>query len=162
MTLPHLFADPHAAFPTRRDFFRRSGGGLGMLALTPLPEQQGILAAAPVADRRLNPLLPQLSHFAAKAKSVIWLFMNGGPSQVDTWDYKPELSKRDGQELEGFDKNTGFFTAEVGPLMKSPFQFRQHGASGSWVAEIFPNIAQHVDDIAFVHSCFTETNNHSP
>ena len=57
--------------------------------------------------------------------------MNGGPSQVDTWDYKPELAKRDGQELEGFDKNTGFFTAQVGPLMKSPFKFAQHGQCGT-------------------------------
>ena len=102
------------------------------------------------------------AHFPAKAKSVIWLFMNGGPSQVDTWDYKPELAKRDGQELPGFDKNTGFFTGQVGPLMKSPFKFAQHGQSGTWVSEIFPNLAKHVDDMAFIHSCFTETNNHSP
>ena len=68
--------------------------------------------------------------------------MNGGPSQVDTWDYKPELAKRDGQELEGFDKNTGFFTDQVGPLMKSPFQFQQHGQSGTWVSEIFPGDGQ--------------------
>ena len=80
--------------------------------------------------RALNPLAPQPPHFPAKAKSVIWLFMNGGPSQVDTWDYKPELEKRDGQELKGFDKNTGFFTDQVGPLMKSPFKFAQHGQCG--------------------------------
>ena len=101
-------------------------------------------------------------HFAAKAKRVIWLFMNGGQSQVDTWDYKPELEKRDGQSLEGFDPKTGFFPASVGGLMKSPFQFTQHGQSGAWVPEIFPNLAEHVDDMAFIHSCFTETNNHSP
>ena len=88
--------------------------------------------------------------------------MNGGPSQVDTWDYKPELAKRDGKELKGFDKNTGFFTDQVGPLMKSPFQLKQHGQSGTWVSEIFPNLAKHVDDMAFIHSCYTETNNHSP
>ncbi|HYG74985.1 MAG TPA: DUF1501 domain-containing protein, partial [Planctomycetota bacterium] len=82
--------------------------------------------------------------------------------QVDTWDYKPELEKADGKELKGFDKNTGFFTDQVGPLMKSPFKFAQHGKSGTWVSEIFPNIAQHVDDMAFLHSCHTETNNHSP
>ena len=68
--------------------------------------------------------------------------MNGGPSQVDTWDYKPELEKRDGKELPGFDKNTGFFTDQVGPLMKSPFKFAQHGQSGAWVSEIFPNMAR--------------------
>ena len=88
--------------------------------------------------------------------------MNGGPSQVDTWDYKPELEKRDGQELTGFDKNTGFFTGNVGPLMKSPFKFAQHGQSGSWVSEIFPNLAGQADEMAFLHSCFTESNNHSP
>ena len=88
--------------------------------------------------------------------------MNGGPSQVDTWDYKPELAKRDGQELKGFDNKTGFFADQVGPLMKSPFDWKQHGQSGTWVSEIFPHLARHVDDMAFVHSCFTETNNHSP
>jgi hypothetical protein len=88
--------------------------------------------------------------------------MNGGPSQVDTWDYKPELARRDGQELQGFDKSTGFFTDQVGPLMKSPFAWKRHGQSGAWVSDIFPHLARHVDDIAFIHSCYTETNNHSP
>jgi hypothetical protein len=110
----------------------------------------------------LHPLAPTKPHFAAKAKSVIWLFMNGGQSQVDTWDHKPELTKRDGQDLEGFDKDTGFFTNQVGPLMGSPFKFAQHGQSGTWVSEILPGMTRHVDDMAFIHSCFTETNNHSP
>jgi hypothetical protein len=147
--------------PSRRQFLRRTGGGCGLLALAALLDQQGFLDAAP-ADRRLNPLAPRPSHFPARAKSVIWLFMNGGPSQVDTWDYKPELFKRDGQELKGFDNKTGFFVDQVGPLMKSPFQWRQHGQSGTWVPEIFPEMAKHVDDMAFLHSCWTETNNHSP
>jgi hypothetical protein len=158
---PKLFALPHPIYPTRRDFLRRTGGSFGMLALTGLLEQQGLLASAD-AGRGLHPLAPRPAHFPAKARSVIWLFMNGGPSHVDTWDYKPELEKRDGQELKGFDKTTGFFADQVGPLMKSPFKFAQHGRSGSWVSEIFPHIAWHVDDIAFIHSCFTETNNHSP
>jgi Protein of unknown function (DUF1501) len=160
MKLPHLFAS--SVFPSRRAFLRSAGGGFGLLALAGLLDQQGLLAADADAERRLNPLAPRKPHFPAKAKSVIWLFMNGGPSQVDTWDYKPELLKRDGQELKGFDNNTGFFTDQVGPLMKSPFQWRQHGQSGTWVPEVFPEIAKHVDDIAFVHSCWTETNNHSP
>jgi hypothetical protein len=105
---------------------------------------------------------PRAGHFPPRAKSVIWLFMNGGPSHVDTWDYKPGLEKHDGQELSGFDKSTGFFQDQVGPLMKSPFQWRQHGKSGTWVPEIFPSIARHVDEMAFIHSCYTETNNHSP
>ncbi len=88
--------------------------------------------------------------------------MNGGPSQVDTWDYKPELERRHGLELAGFDRNTGFFRDQVGPIMKSPYRFRRHGQSGAWVSEIFPNMARHVDKMAFLYSCWTDSNNHSP
>jgi hypothetical protein len=131
-----------------------------MLALRSLLAEQEARAAAP--DRSTNPMAPRQGHFPAKAKSVIWLFMNGGPSQVDTWDYKPALAKWDGKELPGFDKATGFFPANVGPLMKSPFKFKQAGKSGMWASEIFPELSHHVDDMSFIHSCFTETNNHSP
>jgi hypothetical protein len=144
---------------TRRDLLRRAGNGCGLLGLTALLHQQG-WASVPLDLRQ--PQAPRAPHFPAKARAVIWLFLNGGPSQVDTWDYKPGLAKRDGKELEGFDKNTGFFTNQVGPIMKSPFRFAQHGESGSWVSEIFPQIARHVDDMAFIHSCYTDTNNHSP
>src|SRR5437868_4920681 len=153
---PHYFATPAA--PSRRQFLARAGQGFGLLALSSLLDQTGALAAPATA---LHPLAPKPPHFPAKAKSVIWLFMNGGQSQVDTWDYKPELAKQDGKELKGLDKNTGFFTDQVGPLMKSPFAWQRHGRSGTWVPEIFPNLARHVDDIAFVHSCLTEPNNHS-
>src|SRR5437762_2304820 len=88
--------------------------------------------------------------------------VGGGASHVDTWQYKPELERRDGQELEGFDKNTGFFKEQVGPVMRSPFKFARYGESGAWVSEIFPGMAQHVDDMAFIHSCYTNSNNHSP
>ncbi len=110
----------------------------------------------------LNPMAPKAPHFKARAKNVIWIFANGGPSQVDTWDYKPGLNARDGQTLEGFDNKTGFFPDQVGALMKSPFQWGQHGESGTWVSELFPHISRHVDKISFVHSCWTESNNHSP
>jgi hypothetical protein len=161
--IPHLFADLPSGPWTRREFFHRAGAGFGMLALAGLLDRDNLLAGpSPEEARRLNPLAPRPPHFPARAKSVIWLFMNGGPSQVDTWDYKPELARRDGQELKGFDNKTGFFVDQVGPLMKSPFRWRQHGRSGTWVPEIFPNLARHVDDIAFIHSCYTETNNHSP
>jgi hypothetical protein len=160
-----FFATPTPAYSSRREFLRRAGAGFGACALAGLLDQQGMLipsAAADPDDRSLHPLAPRTGHFQGTAQSVIWLFINGGPSHVDTWDYKPELERRDGQDLPGFDHNTGFFTDQVGPLMKSPFRFRQHGKSGTWVSEIFPNIAGHVDDIAFIHSCYTETNNHSP
>ncbi len=146
---PRFFAAPSGS---RRMFLARFGGGLGLLALA------NLLGDA----AETNPLAPKVSHFPAKAKSIIWLFMNGGPSQVDTWDYKPELLKRDGQELPNFDKNTGFFTGQVGPLMKSPFKFSQHGQCGKWVSEIFPHMAKHVDKMAFIHSLWSDSNNHSP
>lgn len=158
MNVPKLFAPPPATFASRRDFLRRAGNGCGLLALSGLLEKQGLLGA----EATPNPLAPKPAHFPAKAKAVIWLFLNGGPSHVDTFDYKPELAKRDGQELKGFDKNTGFFTEQVGPLMKSPFKFAQHGQSGAWVSELFPNIARHVDKMAFLYSCWSDSNNHSP
>ena len=163
----HHFATPSPVYTTRRDFLTRTGSGFGMLALSALLEQVGVGAALASGTGGtiagpLNPLAAHPGSFPAKAKRVIWLFMNGGPSQVDTWDYKPDLQKHSGQELKGFDKDTGFFTDSVGPIMSSPFKFQQHGRSGAWVSEIFPNMAEHVDDMAFIHSCFTETNNHSP
>jgi hypothetical protein len=155
------------AYSSRRDFLQRTGCGFGLTALSALLADQQLLSAAPsaapaIASSTLNPLAPKQPHFPAKAKSVIWMFMNGGQSQVDTWDYKPALAKYHGQELKGFDKNTGFFSNDVGPLMKSPFNFSRHGKSGTWVSEIFPSLTKHVDDMAFIHSCFTATNNHSP
>jgi hypothetical protein len=166
MTTSQINADSPTQGLSRRDFLHRAGCGFGSLALAGLLDREGLLAGPTVADASgssaLNPLAPRPPHFQAKAKSVIWLFMNGGPSQVDTWDYKPELAKRDGVELKGFDHKTGFFTDQVGPLMKSHFKWKQRGGSGTWVSEIFPRLSRHVDDIAFVHSCFTETNNHSP
>jgi len=146
---------------SRREFFKRAGHGFGMLALAGMFQTEGLIKPAAAATA-LNPLAPHSSHFPARAKSVIWLFMNGGPSQVDTWDYKPDLIRHDGRELEGFDKETGFFPKEVGPLMKSPFKFKQHGQSGKWASQLFPHMAQHVDKMAFIHSCYTESNNHSP
>jgi len=161
MNLPHFIATPSPVFQSRREFLQRGGAGAGLLGLASLLHDQGLLAAE-TPKLGPNPMAPRAPHFGCKAKSIIWLFMNGGQSQVDTWDYKPELAKSDGKELEGFDKNTGFFTAQVGPLMKSPFAFARHGQSGTWASEIFPHTVKHVDDMAFIHSCHTETNNHSP
>lgn len=160
----HHFAAPDVRrYPSRRAFLRRTGSGFGMVALTAMLAEAGLLTApANAAMVAGNPIAAKPSHFAAKAKNVIWLFMNGGQSQVDTYDYKPALEKHDGQKLEGFDNKTGFFADQVGPIMRSPFKFERHGRSGTWMSEILPNIARHVDDMAFIHSCFTQTNNHSP
>lgn len=145
----------------RRDMLLRSGAGAGLLGLTGLLSETGMFGSKAGAAS-LDPLAPKFSHFPVKAKSVIWLFINGGPSQVDTWDYKPELQQRDGLELEGFDNKTGFFANSVGPLMKSPFAWKQYGQSGSWVSDLFPHLSKHVDKMAFIHSCHTDSNNHSP
>ena len=141
-------------YRSRRDFLASAGCGIGMLALQDLLK----------ANRNISksPLSPRETHFPAKATSVIWLFMHGAPSQVDTWDYKPELERRDGQTHKGFDQSTGFFAGAGGPIMKSPFRFAQHGDTGSWVSEIYPHLSQHVDRMTMIHSCYAKENNHAP
>jgi hypothetical protein len=140
----------------RRSFLQRAGAGAGLIGLAGLLQDERLLAA------NLDPLAPKRPHFPARAKRVIWIFINGGPSQVDTWDYKPALEKYDGKELEGFDKFTGFFANAVGGIMKSPFSFRPRGQSGKMVSDLFPHLGEHVDKMAFIHSGHTESNNHSP
>jgi hypothetical protein len=104
------------------------------------------LAAASVS----NPLLPRSPHFPARAKRVIFLFMHGGPSHVDTFDYKPELIKHHGQPLP-FEKPRIQF-AQTGNLLRSPWKFRQYGQSGAWVSDLFPHVGRCVDDITFIKS----------
>ena len=144
----------------RRSMLRRCGMGLGSIGLMSLLQDQGLLGAT--EEKTFNPLAARAPHFKPAAKSVIWLFINGGPSQVDTWDYKPALEKWNGKPLKNFDKFTGFFSGSVGGLMKSPFEFKRYGECGKPVSSLFPNLAQHVDKMAFVHSGHTESNNHSP
>jgi hypothetical protein len=123
---------------TRRDFLSRAGGGLGMLAL--------------------GSVLGAQEHFAARAKSVIWLFMEGGPSGFDLFDYKPELEKHAGKRVEGIET----FFGNPGPLLRSPYAFKRYGRSGATVCEKYSTLAQCVDDIAFLKSCWAESNNHGP
>lgn len=144
---------------SRRDFLRLAGGGFGLLAFNSILGAQGLAFNAQLES---DPMAPRAPHFPSRAKAVIWLFMNGGPSHIDTWDYKPSLDKADGQKLAHFDPTTGFFHDDVGPLLKSPFPFKQHGKSGAWVSSLFPHLAQHVDKMAFIKSFHTKSNNHSP
>ena len=141
-------------FSSRRALLQKAGGGIGMLALNCF--NQTSFGAVIQFTCIKQP------HYEAKAKNVIWFFINGGPSHVDTWDYKPGLVKADGQKLEGFDNTTGFFDNAVGPLLKSPFEFKQHGESGMWASSLFPNLSKHVDKMAFIKSFHTQSNNHSP
>ncbi len=140
----------------RRDFLTRTGGGLGALAIGELLGKNNLLADD---EHRNNtkPLAPRFGHFPAKAKSVIWLFMEGAPSAVDLFDPKPELTRRDGQKME-----IDVFNGSPGPLMKSPFKFKQYGESGSWMCENYQNVAKHIDDFAFVKSFYSESNDHVP
>ena len=136
---------------SRRDFLSRAGGGFGSLALASLLQGEGLLAA----DAPANPRL----HHPAKAKSVIWLFMNGGPSGIDLFDHKPALDKLDGKKFPG--KIHTLFP-HPGPIMRSPFKFTRHGECGQTVSEIYPQIAKHVDDMTFLNACGSEAHNHVP
>ena len=149
----------------------RAGCGFGLIGLAGLLQDEGLLenslrAETILGNRSLNPLAPRPSHFPAKAKRVIWIFANGGPSHVDTWDYKPDLEKWNGKSIKEFDSSfkntTGFFKNAVGSLMKSPFEFTPRGECGKMISSIFPNLGEHVDKMTFIHSGFTESNNHSP
>jgi hypothetical protein len=137
---------------SRRDLFRKAGGGFASLGLA------GVLAdeAASAAE---SPLLPKAPHFRPKAKRIIHLFMNGGPSQVDTFDPKPALEKYHGQKPPGAEKKT---ERRTGGLFKSPFKFKQSGESGIPVSEIFPEVAKCIDDLCVIRSMHTDVPNHEP
>lgn len=144
--------------PSRRDFLMRAGGGFGGLALANLLAQEGVLAAegggAPRAE--LNGGL----HHRAKVKRVVQLFMNGGASQCDSFDYKPELIRQHGKAYAGAPQAAA--TSVPGNLMKCPFEWKQHGECGRWVTSLFPHIASCVDDLAFLMAMTSKTNVHGP
>ena len=141
-------------FMTRREMLERCGFGLGAIALAQLTG-----SAAPAQDNALtNPLAPKQPHFAPKAKRVIHLFMNGGPSQVDTFDPKPTLTKYDGKALPIHLKTE----RKTGVGFGSPYKFQKYGDSGIEVSEIYPHVAQHVDDLCVIRSMRTDLPNHEP
>ena len=135
----------------RRQLLQRAGGGMGMLALANLLGSESLLAGDSPGSST------SLPHFPAKAKSVIWLFMEGAPSAVDMFDPKPELDKNDGKRIE-----IDVFNGNPGPLMRSPFKFQQYGQSGLSVCEKYTNVAKHADEIAVIKSCYAEAADHVP
>ncbi len=136
---------------TRRDALRTMGSGFGMLGLG------GMLGASELT--RSNPLEVKPTHFPAKAKHVIFLFLNGGPSQVDTFDPKPMLTKYNGQPMPTANLKT---ERKTGNLLASPFQFKKYGQSGIEMSEIFPNLGECVDDLCVIRSMYTDRPNHEP
>ena len=145
---------------TRRDLLARTGVGMGLLGLSQLFAESGFLtAAARAADGTVNPLAPKVAHFPAKAKRVIHLFANGGPSQVDTFDPKPMLAKYAGKSLPRENLGT---ERKTGHALPSPFKFVKSGQSGIEVSEIFPHVAKHIDDICVVRSMHADVPNHEP
>ena len=142
---------------TRRDFLESSGGGIGSLALLQLLAMNRELVAAPNAHSNGG------LHHRAKANRVIQLFMNGGASQMDLFDYKPLLQAKHGQPfVPATSERVEAATSVPGNVLGSPFQFLQHGQSGRWVSELLPHMAKRVDDIAVMLSMTSRTNVHGP
>ena len=139
----------HWPVRSRREFFQQAGSGLGSIALASLlnGEAQGAT--------------PKLPHHKPKAKSVIWLFMEGGPSHIDLFDPKPKLNELDGKPMpESFGKPITAMGTANNSIMGSPRKWKQHGKSGLWVSDWYPNIAKHVDDMTVVRSCWANGLNH--
>jgi hypothetical protein len=149
---PHWLACDCQQPLSRRAMLRASAAGFGGLALA------GLLADEAAASVAADPLAPRSPHYAPRAKRVIFLFMHGGPSQIDTFDYKPLLTRDHGKPLP-FAKPR-VVSSETGNLLRSPWKFSQHGQSGAWVSELFPHVAGVVDRLCLVHSMHGSNSRH--
>src|SRR2546422_9321426 len=136
-----MWTDSKLCVGSRREFLWQMGAGFAGLALTALLDGDGFFTRqAGAATIATNPLLPRPSHFPGKAKSCIFLFMYGGPSQMDLFDYKPELQSRDGKTVD-IEIRRGSIQKQT--LLASKRTFSQHGQSGLWISDCFPHLAQH-------------------
>jgi hypothetical protein len=144
---------------TRRKILARMGSGFGLLGLAGVMADGGLLSSASAASNAVSPLAPKAPHFAPRAKHLIFLFMNGGPSHVDTFDEKPALTQYAGQQPEELIKN---YQRSVGKLFPSPFKFQKHGECGTNVSELYPHVAGVIDDICVIKSMHTNIPNHEP
>src|SRR5688500_8550484 len=148
---------------TRRHFFSQCALGLGSIALGSWLNEQMFAADAP---KVANPFAPKQPHFPARAKNIIYLFMAGGPSQLELFDYKPKLVELNGEPIpqsfiEG--KRFAFMGSSHGTkLLGTRREFKQHGQSGAWVSNLFPHTSTIVDDISLLHSCQSTLFNHAP
>lgn len=151
--------DPADMFLTRREMLNRCGMGFGAMALSTLLAPE-VLASQQANAGYTSPLAPKQPHFAPKAKRVLHLFMNGGPSHVDTFDPKPMLNKYAGKELPS--ENQLRTERKTGAALPSPFKFKKYGESGIEVSELFHHTAQHIDNIAVIRSMHADVPNHEP
>jgi hypothetical protein len=153
---PHFLLD-------RRSFLSHAGTGLGGIALAAMLADENLLAAEQIRPdiRPDAPLAPRKPHFPAKAKRVLTIFCSGAVSHVDTFDFKPELVKRDGRPLPGGDKLVTFQGAQ-GNLVKPIWPFKPRGQSGKMVSDLFPRLAELADDLCFIHSMTARSNTHGP
>ncbi len=157
---------PNTSLPiNRREWLQKTGFGIGSLALTSLLAETGELTAEPARQGATgSSLAMRPPHFPPRAKRVIHLFMNGGPSQIDTFDPKPNMAQLDGQQLPDSIRRRLQPTQRnrVGPIFASPFRFRRHGQSGLEISELYPHLSRHADDLCVVRSMVGEIANHSP
>ena len=146
---------------TRREMLHRMGAGMGTIGLAAALSGTGAFAAdaSTPGSSTISPTISRPPHFAPKAKHIIQLFMPGGPSQVDTFDYKPMIAKHQGQRPGVVDRKSLRNTKNG--LMPSPFGFKQYGETGKWVSDIFPKVAECVDDLCFIHSMHTDIPEHA-
>jgi len=142
--------DSEITKPSRRAALKSISSGFGYLAFAALAAEQA--RAESTSGAADNPLAPKAPHFAPRAKRVIFLSMRGAPSHVDTFDYKPQLQADSGK--------TGKYSVARGSLMGSPWEFRQHGQSGLWISELFPEVAKHADELCLLRGMHTDLPNH--
>ena len=151
---------------SRREFLARSGFGFGAVALGCLLAEEATFGRALGGAVTDGPLAPRTPHFPARAKNVIFMFMQGGPSHLDTFDPKPELNRLDGQYLPPSfrpeDLNLQFVKAHEAKLMGSPRTFQRYGESGIEISDLFENVGQHADELAVVRSCYHDSLIHGP
>ena len=162
--------DRSASQPDRRRFLTSAGSGLGLLALTSLLQEDGLLAAPQATSAgtaplgRTDPLAPKAPHFPPRAKRCLFIFLIGGTSQMDMWDPKPVLNRLHGQQIpasyrEGVRLGQTSYDA---PLMGCPFPFRRYGQSGMELSELLPHLGAHVDDLTLIRSMYHEAFDHAP
>ena len=142
---------------SRREMLCRSANGFGGLALAAMIADKA--KSATISDRSADPMRPRAPHFEPKAKSVIFLFMDGGPSQMDTFDPKPLLTKENGNPIKMETPTTVFNISNL--VFGSPFEFKKHGQCGADVSELFPHLATCVDDMAIIRSMVANHSEHT-